>query len=186
MGKQDEEHGHREKNPQVEPEEENKSKEVGPTDVGEMSDGSEATVKMSNSEASQENIENVEGQDNRKRVNKEELKEDESLQEEKGENSSESEQVQTDTSKLDKNNKREKAENRYIAMMVGKIKELSSRGEIESAIKYLETLQSEISFSEKEKGQFLEIMKVLQKARIRKINKKYFSEDNREIETEER
>ena len=76
---------------------------------------------------------------------------------------------------------RGRAEKQYIVMMIGKIKVLSLKGETEQAIRYLETLQNEMTFTEAEQKQFDGIMKVLQKARIKEINRRYFNTGNTTI-----
>ena len=190
-GEQGEELEHAEKASQIELEERNQSNGVSAIDEATVPEELKATVMMFNCEESQPETENkgkveVEGQADAKSTNNEGMKEDERHQEEKSEKIPERKEVQTNIHMLNKSNRRGSAESKYIAMMVRKIKELSGKGEIELAIKHLETLQNEINFSEKEERQFYEIMKVLQKARIIMINKKYFKTDNGEKGIDER
>ena len=94
----------------------------------------------------------------------------------------ESRQLQNEEDENKPKSKTKKPEKLYTSMMIGKIMEFYKREEIENAIQYLEKLQNEIEFPEKENRKLLEIMRKLQKARIEKLRKQYSLQEKEDDE----
>ncbi|WP_294500837.1 hypothetical protein [uncultured Gemmiger sp.] len=94
----------------------------------------------------------------------------------------ESRQLQNEEDENKPKSKTKKPEKLYTSMMIGKIMEFHKREEIENAIQYLEKLQNEIEFPEKENRKLLEIMRKLQKARIEKLRKQYSLQEKEDDE----
>ena len=108
----------------------------------------------------------------------EEVEQSEVVVQEPSEEVEQPEEVQpqeADKQNQDNGLKRGLAEKKYIVMMGQKIKEKAKKGEFESAIQYLESLLKEIPFTEAENEQFMGIMRVLQRERIKGIQKRYFN-----------